>query len=95
MWGIVSIVFGVIELSVGLRFVFELLGVNASSSLVEWIYNVTNPLVAPFGTIFGHTNSTIPGTIPHSVFESAALVALVVYGLIGGILLRVLAHPGA
>jgi hypothetical protein len=93
MWGIVSVVFGVIELGIGLRFLFELLGATANSTLVAWTYNVTHPLVAPFGTIFGHTAKAVPGTIQHSVFEPAALIALVVYGVIGGILLRILTRP--
>lgn len=93
MWGIISIVFGVIELGIGLRFIFELLGVSLSYPFVTWTYDLTQPLVAPFGTFFGHTNEAVAGAIPHSVFEPAALIALVVYGLIGGILLRIIARP--
>lgn len=91
MWGILSLIFGFIEIIIGLRFVFLLLGASLDSGFVTWIYNVSNPLVAPFGTVFGHTAKTIPGTLPGSSFEAASLVALVVYGLIGGILLRVTA----
>jgi hypothetical protein len=90
MWGIVSIVFGLIELAVGLRFLFLLLGASLNSGFVTWVYNVSNPLVAPFGTMFGHVNKAIPGTLQGSVFEPASLIALVVYALIGGVLLRVL-----
>lgn len=90
MWGIVSIIFGLIEAAVGLRFVFLLLGAGSNSQFVNWVYNVSHPLVAPFGTIFGHPANAIPGTIPGSSFETASLVALIVYGLIGGILLKVL-----
>jgi hypothetical protein len=92
MWGIISIVFGIIELGIGLRFIFELVGASLSTFVV-WTYNLTGPLVAPFGTIFGHTNTAVAGALPHSVFEPAALIALVFYGLIGGILLRVVASP--
>lgn len=89
MWGIISIIFGILELGIGLRFIFELFGANSSSAFVEWIYNLTQPLVAPFGTIFGHTATAVPGLITNSVFEPAALIALVVFGVIGGILLRI------
>lgn len=92
MWGIVSIVFGLIEIVVGLRFIFLLLGAGTNSQFVNWIYNFSHPLVAPFGTIFGHTAKAIPGTLQGSSFETASLVALVVYGLVGGILLKVLAR---
>lgn len=93
MWGIVSIVFGLIEITIGLRFLFLLLGANFESGFVAWIYNVSNPLVAPFGTIFGHTNKAIAGTLDGTIFEPASLIALVVYGLIGGVLLRILTRP--
>ena len=89
MWGILSLIFGFIEILVGLRFVFFLLGADVSSEFVAWVYNVSNPLIAPFGTVFGHRTETIIGTIPGSYFETASLVALIVYGLIGGVLLRV------
>jgi hypothetical protein len=95
MWGIVSIVFGIIELTIGLRFLFLLLGVSSDSTLVNWIYNVSHPLIAPFGKLFGHTLSAIPGTLSGSYFEPASLVALVIYGVIGGIVLRLLTRPSS
>lgn len=93
MWGIISIVFGVIELGIGLRFIFELIGADPSYLFVTWTYNLTEPLVTPFNTFFGHVNQPVAGVIPHSVFDPAALTALVVYGLIGGIVLRIIARP--
>lgn len=94
MWGIISVVFGLVESVVGLRLIFQLIGANPNSDFVSWIYNVSSPLVAPFTTVFGESTSTIQGSIPHSVFEPATLIALVVYGLIGGVLLRVTASRG-
>jgi YggT family protein len=91
LWGVISLVFGFIEVVVGLRFIFLLLGASLDSKFVTWVYNISHPLVAPFGTIFGHTTKAVAGTIPGSSFEPASLVALIVYGLIGGILLRVTA----
>jgi YGGT family len=91
MWGILSIVFGLVEITIGARFIFQLIGANPASGFVTWIYNVSEPLVLPFTTVFGEANKPVAGTLPHSVFEPATLIALVVYGLIGGILLRVTA----
>lgn len=93
MWGVLSLVFGLIELAIGLRFIFLLLGASLESGFVTWIYNLTYPLVVPFGTVFGHTFKAVPGTIPGSSFEMASLVALIVFGLIGGVLLRITARP--
>ncbi len=95
MWGVVSLVFGFVELLVGMRFVMLLVGASLESGLVRWIYDITNPLIAPFGTVFGHSVKVVEGTLTGSYFEPASLVALVVYGAVGGILLKVLAnHTG-
>jgi YggT family protein len=88
MWAILSLIFAALELIIGLRFIFQLLGANPSSEFVTWIYNVSAPLVAPFTSVFGHATKTVPGTIPHSTFELATLIALVVYAIIGGIIVR-------
>jgi hypothetical protein len=71
-----------------LRFVFQLLGANGSSPFVAWIYNMSTPLVAPFAGIFGQTTNPTAGAISGSVFEPATLVALIVYGLIAGLIVR-------
>jgi hypothetical protein len=92
MGGILSIVFGLIELIIGARFVFQLIGANPDDSIVSWTYSVSSPLVAPFTTVFGEANKSVAGTLPHSVFEPATLIALIVYGVIGGILLRITAR---
>jgi hypothetical protein len=94
MWGVISVVFGLVELAIGLRFLFLLLGVDAVG-FVAWIFNVTYPLVVPFGTVFGHTFKAVPGAISGSSFDMPTLVALLVYGLIGGIVLRIIARPSS
>ena len=93
MWSIVSLIFGAIELGIGLRFLFLLLGASSQSLFVEWIYNVTHPLVAPFSAIFGSTTASVPTGLSGSVFEPASLIALIVYGVIGGFVLRMLSTP--
>ncbi len=86
---IVSAIVGVIEGLVALRFVFRLLGANPSNAFVDWIYQWSTPLVSPFAGIFGR-NATISGQgfVTQSVFDWTALIALVVYAIIGGIVIR-------
>jgi hypothetical protein len=91
MWAAVSLVFGLVEILVGLRFIFLLLGASLESGFVTWVYDASHPLVAPFATVFGHATKAVEGTIPGSYFEPASLVALVVYAVIGGVLVRILA----
>ena len=85
---IVYLIGGFIEILVGLRFVFRLLGANASNALVSWVYSWSTPFVAPFSGIFGQDATVVTGvgTATTSVFDWTALVALLVIGLIMGVL---------
>ncbi|MDN5275626.1 MAG: hypothetical protein JWN33_275 [Candidatus Saccharibacteria bacterium] len=89
--GIVYAIGGFIEALVGLRFIFELFGADPASPFVTWIYSLSTPFVAPFAGIFGQ-NATITGAgvVTTSTFDWAALVALVIIGIVFGILARVL-----
>ena len=87
MAAVISLIFGAIELVVGLRFVFLLIGVNPDTPFVSWIYSISSALVAPFAGILGHSVIVPSGLVVHSVFDPAALIALVVYGAVGGILM--------
>jgi hypothetical protein len=87
MAAIISVVFGFIELVVGLRFFFRLLGANPDSTIVSWVYHVSAPLVTPFAGIFGQPLTT-EGVVVASVFEISALIALIVYAAIAGLLLQ-------
>lgn len=88
---LVYALFGIIDALIGFRFVFLLLGANPVNHFVSWVYSWSNPLVAPFNGIFGqHTVTTVHGFVTQGVFDWTALVALVVYGVVGGILAKVL-----
>jgi hypothetical protein len=85
--GIVYLIGGIIEVVVGLRFIFLLLGASPSSTFVSNIYHWSTPLVSPFAGIFGQSAKIVgPGAVVASVFDWTALIALVVYGLIIGAL---------
>lgn len=84
---ILHIVFAIILLIVGLRFLFALLGANESSNFVATIYAYSDPLIAPFRGIFAE-----PITPGASRFDTGALIALVIYGLIGGLLSGASSH---
>jgi hypothetical protein len=87
---LVYLVFGLVDFLIALRFIFLLLGANPASQFVSWVYSWSNPLVAPFNGIFGqHTTTTVHGFVTTGVFDWTALIALVVYGLIGGIISKI------
>lgn len=91
---IIYTIVGLVEGLVGLRFLFRLLGANPANAFVDWVYSWSTPFVAPFAGIFGqHATVAGPGVVSQSVFDWTALIALVVFGLIGGLVARVLARP--
>ena len=88
---LVSIIYaigGFIETLIGLRIIFRLVGANASNGFVSWIYDWSTPLVAPFSGILGQDATVLHGvgTVTNSVFDWTALIALIVIGLIVGLI---------
>jgi len=77
---VVWYILGVIEILIGMRFVLKILGANPTNGFVDFIYNVSGVLTAPFDTIFGVT--TTQGARVQSVFEPSILVAAAVYALL-------------
>lgn len=84
---IVYAVGGLIEALVGLRFILRLFGANPSNGFVSWVYSWSTPFVAPFAGIFGQDAVIVDGvgTVTSSVFDWTALIALVVIGIIVGL----------
>jgi uncharacterized protein YggT (Ycf19 family) len=87
---VVWFVVGVIEIFIAARFLGKLFGASAHSAFVNFIYQVSGPMVAPFTGIFGDTGTRT------NTFETASLVALVVYAVIGWglvVLIRIVTAP--
>lgn len=82
---------GFVDILLGIRFLLKLLGGSTVSGFVTFMYNITQPLVAPFHGIF---NTAVQG---RSILEPESLVAIAIYSLIGwGIvsLIRMLTRTG-
>lgn len=73
-------VLGVIEVLLGLRLLFKLLGANPGNSFVSFLYSLTNVFVIPFKGIFKTVASD--GGAANFVFEPATAVAMIMYGII-------------
>ena len=84
---------GIIELIVGLRFVLRLFGANPDNGIVHAIYTWSAPFVAPFAGIFGQDAVVVSqqGAVTASVFDWTALIALLVIGVVVGLLGNLLA----
>jgi predicted ATPase len=74
---VVGFIVGVVDIFIVARFLGKLLGASAQSAFVNFIYQASSPLVAPFTGIFGNTGTRT------NTFETASLVAIVVYAVIG------------
>lgn len=72
-----SYVFGGLEILLITRFAFRLLGANAASPFVKFLYQVTYPFMSIFQGIF----TPLPA-IGNVVVELETIVAAVIYGLL-------------
>jgi uncharacterized protein YggT (Ycf19 family) len=87
---VVGFIVGAVDILIAARFLGKLLGASSQSAFVNFIYQVSGPLVAPFKGIFGNGGSS------SNSFETASLVAIVVYAVIGWglvMLIRIVTAP--
>ncbi len=84
---VVSLVFGILAVLIGLRILLLLLVANQQNDIVDFVYNVTEPFVAPFRGIFQFDTVTPGGG---SVFDVAAVVALIGWLLIYVLIMAIL-----
>src|ERR1700694_6048965 len=87
---VVGFIVGIVEIFIAARFLGKLFGASAHSAFVNFIYQVSGPVVAPFTGIFGDTGTRT------NTFETGSLVALVVYAVIGWglvVLIRIVTAP--
>ncbi len=74
-------VVGALEILLAFRLVMKLLGANPASGFVNFAYSISSVFISPFRGIF--TSPTTQGDITVAVFETAVVVAMVVYALLG------------
>lgn len=84
---VIVLLFGILAVLLLLRILLLLLGANAGNGLVDFIYGVTEPFVAPFRGIFAFDQVTPNGT---NVLDVGAAVALVGWLLIEALILAIL-----
>ena len=69
---------------IGIRFVLKLLAANANAGFARFVYSVTDVFMAPFA---GLTASPSASGV---VLELPAIIAMIVYGLLGWLIVRLL-----
>lgn len=76
---------GVIEFILLLRIVVAAFGATGVNALTAFVYDASEPLVAPFFGLFGTTSA-----VTNSRFEFETLVAMVVYYIIAYIVVQLM-----
>lgn len=84
---VIALLFGILFALLILRIVLLALGANEGNGIVDFIYGASEPFVAPFRGVFSMDEIRPVG---RSVFDLAALVALIGYALIELLILAVL-----
>lgn len=74
-------VLGVMEVLLAFRFMLRMVGANALSGFVMFVYNVTNPLVIPFQGIV-RDYVYITGVIEWATVIAAFVYAILAWGII-------------
>ncbi len=87
---VVGLLFGIIIGLIAIRILLLALGANEGNALVDGVYAITEPLVAPFRGVFSINEVRPEG---RSVFDIAALVAIVGWSLIALVILAILRIP--
>ena len=87
---VVGLLFGVLFALLGLRILLLLLGANAGNPIVDGIYSITEPFVAPFRGIFSIDQISPTG---NSALDIAAIVAIVGWALVALLITAVLRLP--
>jgi uncharacterized protein YggT (Ycf19 family) len=83
--GLISFLCGTLVVLIALRVLLKLLVANPGNGFVRFLYNVTEPFVAPFLTILPAVSFR-----EGQVLEFSALIAIVVYLILGWFLDRLL-----
>jgi hypothetical protein len=81
---VIVLLFGVVEGLIGLRVVLKLIGANPDNEFAAFIYNAAALFLAPF---FGLVGSPAADGM---VLEVPSLVAMLFYGLVGWLIVRVI-----
>jgi uncharacterized protein YggT (Ycf19 family) len=80
---IIYLVFGIINGLLVIRLALKLLGANPNSPFTDFIYGITNFLLAPFKAL-------LPAMVSgRSVFEPSVVIAILVYLLVAWMLAKI------
>ena len=77
---VTNVIFSLVEIILGFRLVFKMLGANPANGFVKAVYAVTKPVVSLFSGIFD--NISLGGEAPEKVLELDTIIAIIVIAII-------------
>lgn len=83
----IDLVLTLVGIFVGLRIVLKLFGANPDTPFVNWIYQTSSGLVAPFAGMF--PSPVLEGGF---VIEFSSIFALVIYAVVGFLLIELMEY---
>jgi len=86
---IVYYILGLLEVMLGFRLVFKLLGANPGSGFVSFIYSISEIFLVPFNAIF--RSASTRGIETEALLEPSTIIAMVVYALIAWGIVKLMA----
>jgi len=84
----ISYLVGALEVLLILRFLLRLFGANTDNMFASFIYNLSEPFIAPFSTLF---ISPVTGG-GANIFDVNVLIAMIVYAILGWLALLFLRY---
>ena len=84
---VISLLFGILAVLIAIRILLLLLVANQTNAIVDFVYGITEPFVAPFRGIFAIDQVTPGGG---SVLDVAAVIALIGWLLIYLLIMAIL-----
>ena len=87
---VLGLVFGIFIGLIAIRVILLALGANEGNAIVDAVYGITEPLVAPFRGVFSMDVVRPTGA---SVIDVAAIVAIVGWALIALVIMAILRIP--
>lgn len=80
--GLIWLLFGILVASIGLRVALKLIAANPANPFAGWLYAFTDLFLLPFSGL------TITPSAQGMVLEIPAIIAMLVYALVGWVIVR-------
>ena len=81
---VVYYILNFVEIILALRLIFRLLGANPNNGLVNFLYTISAPLIAPFVGIFRQP------VVSGSVLEWSTVIAMIIYAVVAYLIVQLI-----